>query len=255
VSDGHVYSTGRRVMVLGGTSEIALAIVRELQAQAPREVALLGRDREGLERAAAQLSSAGCQRMITLELDALATDRHGEMLDRAIAELGGVDIVVLAVGVLGERGGLPSDIPAALEVLQVNTVGAGSLLIHSAQKLREQGGGTLVVLSSVAAERARRANVVYGASKAGLDALAQGLGDDLCEDGVRVLVVRPGFVHTRMTQDLPAAPLASTPEAVARAVQAGLDNGSQTIWVPGALRWLMLVMRMLPRFVFRRLKQ
>jgi decaprenylphospho-beta-D-erythro-pentofuranosid-2-ulose 2-reductase len=255
VSNGHVYSTGRRVMVLGGTSEIALAIVRELQAQAPREVALLGRDREGLERAAAQLSSDGCQRIITLELDALATDRHSEMLDRAIAELGGADIVVLAVGVLGERGGLPSDIPAALEVLQVNTVGAGSLLIHSAQKLREQGGGTLVVLSSVAAERARRANVVYGASKAGLDALAQGLGDDLCEDGVRVLVVRPGFVHTRMTRDLPAAPLASTPEAVARAVQAGLDNGSQTIWVPGALRWLMLVMRMLPRFVFRRLKQ
>jgi decaprenylphospho-beta-D-erythro-pentofuranosid-2-ulose 2-reductase len=255
VSNGHVYSTGRRVMVLGGTSEIALAIVRELQAQAPREVALLGRDREGLERAAAQLSSDGCQRIITLELNALATDLHSEMLDRAIAELGGADIVVLAVGVLGERGGLPSDIPAALEILQVNTVGAGSLLIHSAQKLREQGGGTLVVLSSVAAERARRANVVYGASKAGLDALAQGLGDDLCEDGVRVLVVRPGFVHTRMTQDLPAAPLASTPEAVARAVQAGLDNGSQTIWVPGALRWLMLVMRMLPRFVFRRLKQ
>jgi decaprenylphospho-beta-D-erythro-pentofuranosid-2-ulose 2-reductase len=255
VSNGHVYSTGRRVMVLGGTSEIALAIVRELQAQAPREVALLGRDREGLERAAAQLSSDGCQRIITLELNALATDRHSEMLDRAFAELGGADIVVLAVGVLGERGGLPSDIPAALEVLKVNTVGAGSLLIHSAQKLREQGGGTLVVLSSVAAERARRANVVYGASKAGLDALAQGLGDDLCEDGVQVLVVRPGFVHTRMTQDLPAAPLASTPEAVARAVQAGLDNGSQTIWVPGALRWLMLVMRMLPRFVFRRLKQ
>jgi decaprenylphospho-beta-D-erythro-pentofuranosid-2-ulose 2-reductase len=255
VSDGHVYSTGRRVMVLGGTSEIALAIVRELQAQAPREVALLGRDREGLERAAAQLNSAGCQRIITLELDALATDRHGEMLDRAIAELGGADIVVLAVGVLGERGGLPSDIPGALEVLQVNTVGAGSLLIHSAQKLSQQGGGTLVVLSSVAAERARRANAVYGASKAGLDALATSLGDDLQDQGVRVLVVRPGFVHTRMTRDLPAAPLASTPEAVARAVRAGLDSGSQTIWVPGALRWLMLVIRHLPRSLFRRMRQ
>ncbi len=255
MSDGHVYSTGRRVMVLGGTSEIALAIVGELQAQAPREVALLGRDREGLERAAAQLSSAGCQRIITVELDALATDRHSEMLDRAIAELGGADIVVLAVGVLGERGGLPSDIPAALEVLQVNTVGAGSLLIHSAQKLREQGGGTLVVLSSVAAERPRRANVVYGASKAGLDALAQGLGDELHDQGVRILVVRPGFVDTRMTRGLDPAPLATTPQALARVVVDGLDRRAHTVWAPRTLRWLMLVMRMLPRFVFRRLKQ
>jgi decaprenylphospho-beta-D-erythro-pentofuranosid-2-ulose 2-reductase len=252
---GHVFSTGRRVMVLGGTSEIALEIVRELQAQAPREVALLGRDREGLARAAAELGEAGCQRAITFELDALASDRHAEILERAFAELGGADIVVLAVGLLGERGGLPSDIDAAVEVLQVNLVGAGSLLMRCASKLRDQGGGAIVVLSSVAAERPRRANAVYGASKAGLDALARGLGDDLQGEGVRVLVVRPGFVHTRMTRDLPAAPLATTPEVVARAVREGLDSGSQTIWVPGPLRWLMLIMRHLPRPLFRRMKQ
>jgi decaprenylphospho-beta-D-erythro-pentofuranosid-2-ulose 2-reductase len=252
---GHVFSTGRRVMVLGGTSEIALEIVRELQAQAPREVALLGRGREGLARAAAELGEAGCQRTITFELDALASDRHGEILERAFAELGGADIVVLAVGLLGERGGLPSDIDAAVEVLQVNLVGAGSLLMRCARKLRDQGGGAIVVLSSVAAERPRRANAVYGASKAGLDALARGLGDDLQGEGVRVLVVRPGFVHTRMTRDLPAAPLATTPEVVARAVREGLDSGSQTIWVPGPLRWLMLIMRHLPRPLFRRIKQ
>jgi decaprenylphospho-beta-D-erythro-pentofuranosid-2-ulose 2-reductase len=255
VSGGHIHSTGRRVMVLGGTSEIALAIVRELQSQAPREVALLGRDVDGLASAASELSAAGCQRTITFELDARATDRHAAVLERAFAELGGADIVVLAVGLLGERGGLPSDIGAAVEVLDVNLVGAGSLLMHCASVLRDARGGSIVVLSSVAAERPRRANAVYGASKAGLDALARGLGDDLQDEGVRVLVVRPGFVHTRMTQGLSPAPLSTTPEVVARAVREGLDGGAQTIWVPGPLRWLMLIMRYLPRPIFRRMKQ
>jgi decaprenylphospho-beta-D-erythro-pentofuranosid-2-ulose 2-reductase len=255
VSGASPRSSGRRVVVLGGTYEIALAIVRQLQRGAPREVALLGRDRAALSSCAQELRAAGCPRVVELELDALETDRHAECVERAFTELGGADIVVLAVGVLGERGGLPQDVAGAVEVMQVNLVGAGSLLIHAARRLREQGGGTIVVLSSVAAERPRRANAVYGASKAGLDALAQGLADDLHEQGVRVLVVRPGFVHTRMTRGLDPAPLASTPEAVAGAVVDGLDRGAQTIWAPRALRLVMLVMRMLPRPLFRRLEQ
>jgi decaprenylphospho-beta-D-erythro-pentofuranosid-2-ulose 2-reductase len=243
------------VLVLGGSSEIALAIVRALQSRAPREVALLGRDVGALERAAQGVRDAGAARVVAFELDALATERHGEVLQRAAAELGGADIVILAVGQLGARGGMPADIPAAVELLEVNTVGAGSLLMHSARLLRDGGGGAIVVLSSVAAERPRRANAVYGASKAGLDALARGLGDDLEDAGVRVLVVRPGFVHTRMTAGLDPAPLASTPQAVADVVLDGLDGRAQTVWVPRALRFLMLVLRALPRAIFRRMKQ
>src|SRR6202035_86017 len=194
-------------------------------------------------------------RVGTVQLDALALDGHGAALDGAFGELGGADIVILAVGVLGARGGLPDDVAAASEVLQVNVVGAGSLLMHAARRLRDGGGGSLVVLSSVAAERPRRANAVYGASKAGLDALAQGLGDDLHDDGVRLLVVRPGFVHTRMTRGLDAAPLASTPEAVAATVLKGLDSGAHTIWAPRQLRLLMLVMKLIPRPLFRRIKR
>jgi decaprenylphospho-beta-D-erythro-pentofuranosid-2-ulose 2-reductase len=247
-------SVGRRVIVLGGTSEIALAIVRELQLRAPREVALVGRDQQGLARSAEALRAAGCPRALTLTLDALELERHSEVVGQAFAELGGGDIVLLAVGTLGsERGGLPDDIAAAVGVLQVNLVGAGSLLMQAARHLRAAGSGTLVVLSSVAAERPRRANAVYGASKAGLDALAQGLADDLYEDGVRVLVVRPGFVHTRMTRGLDPAPLASTSEDVAAAVLAGLDSGAQTIWAPRPLRLLMLAMRVIPRSLFRRI--
>lgn len=249
-------SEGRRVIVLGGTSEIALEIVRALQQRTPREVALVGRDREGLARSAEQLRAAGSPRVATFTLDALELERHSEVVGHAFEELGGGDIVLLAVGTLGsERGGQPEDVAGAVRVLQVNLVGAGSLMMEATRRLRAAGGGTLVVLSSVAAERPRRANAVYGASKAGLDALAQGLADDLYEDGVRVLVVRPGFVHTRMTRGLDPAPLASTPEAVAAAVLAGLDSGAQTVWAPRPLRLLMLAMRLIPRPLFRRIKR
>ena len=241
--------------MLGGTSEIALAIVRELQTRAPREVALVGRDPGALARVVEDLRAAGCPRAIALELDALETDRHAEIVGEAFEQLGGADIVILAVGILGERGGLPVDVAGAVEVLRVNVVGAGSLLIHAARHLRDSGGGALVALSSVAGERPRRGNVVYGASKAGLDALAQGLGDALHDDGVRVLVVRPGFVHTRMTSGLDPAPLSTTPEVVARVVVDGLDRGAHSVWAPPALRWLMTVVRMLPRPLFRRMKQ
>ena len=248
-------AAGRRVMLLGGTSEIGDAIVRRLQRESPREVVLVGRGAAQLEAAAEGLRAAGCAAVSGVVLDAVDVDRHAEVLERAFAELGGADIVVLAVGVLGERGGLPEDIAAAVEVMRVNFLGAGSLLMHCARELRSRGGGTLVVLSSVAAERARRSNAVYGASKAGLDALTQGLGDALYEDGVRTLVVRPGFVRTRMTAGLDAAPLSTTPEAVAERVFDGLEGGASTVWAPRPLRLLMFVMRMLPRPIFRRIKQ
>ena len=252
---GSAGSAGRRVIVLGGTSEIALAIVRELQSRAPREVALVGRDPGELARAAESLRADGCPDAITLQLDALQIERHAEIVGEAFDRLGGADIVILAVGVLGERGGLPADIAGAVEVLQVNLVGAGSLLIHAAHRLRDGGGGALVVLSSVAAERPRRGNVVYGASKAGLDALAQGLGDALHDDGVRVLVVRPGFVHTRMTRGLqPGAavhhPAGGRPRRRRRARSRRTHGmGAAGLALADAL------VRMLPRPLFRRIKQ
>jgi decaprenylphospho-beta-D-erythro-pentofuranosid-2-ulose 2-reductase len=255
VSGSLTYALGRRVLLLGGTSEIGLAIVAELQAHAAREVALLGRDAAGMEDAATALRDAGVRRVLTSPLDAARTDEHAAALERAIDELGGADVAILAVGVLGERGGMPGDVAAAVELMHVNAVGAGSLLLHTARLMCERGGGAIVVLSSVAAERPRRANAVYGASKAALDALARGLGDELEDEGVRILVVRPGFVHTRMTRGLQPAPLATTPKAVAEAVSGALDGPAQVIWVPGPLRWLMLLLRLLPRAIFRRMRQ
>jgi decaprenylphospho-beta-D-erythro-pentofuranosid-2-ulose 2-reductase len=123
----------------------------------------------------------------------------------------------------------------------------------SLRSLREQGHGTLVVLSSVAAERPRASNAIYGAAKAGLDALAQGLGDSVAGSGVRVLVVRPGFVKTRMTAGLKPPPFATTPDAVAAATSRALRRGAHTVWAPGALRYVFAVLRHLPRAVYRRM--
>lgn len=248
-------SVQQRVIVLGGTSEIALAIVSELQRRAPREVVLAARDRNGLQAAAEELRSQGCTRVSTIEFDALDIDSHVGLVDRAFAEHGGGEIVILAVGVLGQRGGLPADLADAVEVMQVNFVAAGSLLICAARRLRDGKGGTIIVLSSAAGARPRRANVVYGAAKAGLDFLARGLGDDLHDDGVRVLVVRPGFVHTRMTVGLEPAPMASTPQAVARDAVDALGTNRQVLWSPRGLRWPMLVIRALPRVILRRMRR
>lgn len=243
----------RRVLVIGGSSEIAGEIAAALIGEGTREIVLAGRDAGALASAGATLRERGAERVESVMLDAARTFAHEAALRSAFELLGGIDLAILAVGVLGARGGLPDDIPAAVEVLRVNTVGAGSLLMETARLLREQGGGTIVVLSSVAAERPRAANAVYCASKAGLDALSQALDDDLAAAGVRVMVVRPGFVRTRMTDGLPPAPLATSAAAVARETVRGLQRGSHTVWAPGRLRWLMLALRMLPRSVFRRI--
>jgi decaprenylphospho-beta-D-erythro-pentofuranosid-2-ulose 2-reductase len=241
-------------VVLGGTSEIAEAIVRHLAVGQACDVALVGRDVAGLKRVSERLLAAGCASAHVLGgLDASAVASHRAILARAFELLGEVDLVILAVGVLGERGGLPEDIAAALEVLEVNALGSSSLVLESARALSERGGGTLVVLSSLAAERPRRANVVYSASKAALDGLSQGLADALRPAGVRIVVVRPGFVHTRMTSGLPAPPFACSPQTVANATVRGLNRGAQTVWAPAALRWAGIAMRLMPRALFRRL--
>ncbi|MDQ6778174.1 MAG: SDR family NAD(P)-dependent oxidoreductase, partial [Actinomycetota bacterium] len=198
----------RRVLLLGGSSEIGLAIVRRLARDRPVRAYLVGRDRERVEWAGHELAREGIEVGPLEILDAADTSAHAGVLARTFEDAGGFDVVVLAVGILGAQEGLDADPAVATEVLDVNFLGSGSLLMHSLRALRDQHHGTLVVLSSVAGERVRSTNAVYGAAKAGLDALAQGLADAAAGSGARVLVVRPGFVVTRMTEGLPRAPLA-----------------------------------------------
>jgi decaprenylphospho-beta-D-erythro-pentofuranosid-2-ulose 2-reductase len=245
--------SGRRVLLVGGSSEIGLAIVRRMAAEGPLYPYLLGRDRERLDEASAILQRAGCASVDFDVVDAADFPEHGEAVGRAFERAGGFDVVVLAIGVLGAQEGVDADPATACEVMQINFVGVGSLMLQCLRRLRENRHGTLVVLSSVAAERPRAGNAIYGAAKAGLDALAQGLADATAKSGASVLVVRPGFVRTRMTAGLPSAPFATTPEAVAQATVRALGSRSHTIWVPSHLRFVFAVLRHLPRPLYRRL--
>jgi decaprenylphospho-beta-D-ribofuranose 2-oxidase len=243
----------KRVLLLGGTSEIGLAIVRRLMEDGPVRPYLIGRDRTRLSEALADLERAGGASGEADVVDADEIDGHAPAIARAFERTGGFDLVVLAVGVLGAQAGVDAEREEALQVMRVNFLGSGSLLLECLTRLREQGSGALIVLSSVAAERPRASNAIYGAAKAGLDALAQGLADATADSGVRVLVVRPGFVTTKMTEGLEPAPMATTPQAVAEATVAALSGRAHTVWVPGRLRLVFSVLRHLPRQVFRRL--
>ncbi|MGI8506637.1 MAG: SDR family NAD(P)-dependent oxidoreductase [Solirubrobacteraceae bacterium] len=242
-----------RTLLVGGSSEIGLAIVRRLRDDGPVSALLLGRDRGRLEAASGSLQQVGVA-PVDLELvDAEDVAGHERAVASAFEHDSGVDVVVVAIGVLGAQAGLDADPDEAAEVMRVNFLGAGSLLLHCLRRLRAQGRGTLIVLSSVAAERPRAGNAIYGAAKAGLDALAQGLADATAGSGVRILVVRPGFVTTRMTAGLKPAPMATTADAVADATVRALETRAHTVWVPGRLRWMFAVLRHAPRALFRRL--
>lgn len=240
------------VLVLGGTSEIALATVRALPGRRLRRVVLAGRPSSGLDAAAADLSAAGIAGVVTEAFDATDTASHGAIID-GIFSGGDVDLVILAFGLLGDQMEAEADPNLAVMVATTNYTGAVSVGLHVARRLRAQGHGVLVVLSSVAGQRGRRSNYVYGSTKAGLDAFAQGLGDALHGSGASVLVVRPGFVRTRMTEGMAEAPMTVGPEDVATTIVTALRKGRETVYAPGPLRFVMAGLKSLPRPVFRKL--
>jgi decaprenylphospho-beta-D-erythro-pentofuranosid-2-ulose 2-reductase len=239
--------------VLGGNSELGAAVTRRLAAGGLRRVALAVRD-PARARHAGDLRAAGLEVHVTA-FDADDMAGHPAAVDAVFAALRDVDCALVAFGVLGDQARLEADHEAAAAVARTNYVGAVSVMTIVAERLRAQGHGSIAVLSSVAGERVRRANYVYGSAKAGLDGFAQGLGDALAPDGIRVLVVRPGFVHTQMTEGREPAPFATDPAAVAEQVVAGLRRGAHTVWAPPALRWVFVVMRHLPRVAWRRLER
>ena len=253
MNDAH--GSPQSVLVLGGTSEIARAVLGRLAARRARTVVLAGRDPAGLDGVAGELRDAGVTTVETVAFDALDTDSHAGLVDDVFDRHGDVDLVLVAFGELGDQATLEKDPDAAARLTRVNSVGAVSVGLAVAARLREQGHGTLVALSSVAAERPRRSNFVYGASKAGMDAFFRGLGESLRGSGARVMVVRPGFVHTRMTAGLPPQPFATTPDAVAGVVVRGLETGADVVWAPPVLRPVMTILRHLPAPVFRRLER
>lgn len=239
------------ILLLGGTSEIGLAVVEAFAGDRPMRVVLAARHSERLDRAKVRLEKLGCA-VELVEFDARALDTHADVVRKAFAG-GDIDVALVAFGVLGDPEQAWTDVDAAIEVAQVNYTAAVAVGVALAERFRAQGHGALVAFSSVAGERARRSNFVYGSSKAGMDAFYSGLTEALRHDGVGVTVVRPGFVHTRMTEGLKPAPLSTTPDKVAAIVVDAVRNRRELVWAPASLRAVMSVLRHLPRAVFRRL--
>jgi decaprenylphospho-beta-D-erythro-pentofuranosid-2-ulose 2-reductase len=238
------------IVLLGGTSEIGRAIVDELLSPATRLLVLACHHTDTAEPE--RFRGDGLT-VDVVPFDAGATATHAGFVNELASKHGDLDVVIVAFGVLGSQEQFDADPQAAAEAVHVNYTGAVSSTLAVAAQMRRQGHGHIVVLSSVAGERGRASNYVYGSSKAGLDAFAQGLGDALSGSGVQVTVVRPGFVHTKMTRGLKSAPLATTPRVVGELTVAGMRKGKHTVWAPGGLRYVFMVLRHTPRPIFRRL--
>jgi decaprenylphospho-beta-D-erythro-pentofuranosid-2-ulose 2-reductase len=238
------------IVLFGGTSDIGRAIVDALVSPATTAVVLAARQPEDVDTSDLE------KRAVTLDLvgvDATETAEHDGLVDRLVATHGDLDVAIVAFGQLGDADQLAGDASAAVALVDVNFTGAVSICTVLAAQFRRQGHGRLILLSSVAGERVRKANYVYGATKAGIDGFAQGLGDALAGSGASVLIVRPGWVHSKMTAGSEPKPLATTPEAVAAATVKALRTGRRVVWVPAALRPLMAIARHLPTPLWRRL--
>ena len=246
-----------RVLLLGGTSEIGLAILSALRLPAGTEVILAGRDTQRLESAGKALAGV---HVSVAPYDALDVASHQAFAD-AICAAGVPDLVIAATGVLIPQPVAAKDVSQAAAMITTNFTGHVTTLLALAGPMRARGRGTIVVLSSIAAIRPRKFNSVYGAAKAGLDAFARGLADELHGTGVEVLLVRPGFVAGRMTEGMTPAPMATTPAGVGAAVSAALDPATLrakrtgVVWVPAPLAGLAAAMRMVPRPLWRKLER
>jgi decaprenylphospho-beta-D-erythro-pentofuranosid-2-ulose 2-reductase len=239
----------KSALVLGGGSEIAAAVVAEAGRRGLQKVVLAARrPDEALENFR---SIAPSMEAVAIEWDALDIDSHSPMIERAFAELGAIDLVVCGVGMLGHHAGLSMRPDEVDLMVRTNFSGPAAALTEMAPRMQAHGHGTIVVLSSVAAIRARKSNYAYGSSKAGLDAFAQGLGDALHNSGVRVLVVRPGFVTTRMTEGLDPAPFHTDAAAVAKRTMDAVQAGKHTVMAPGVLTPLFAVLRNAPKWLWR----
>ena len=241
------------ILLLGGTSEIGLAICERYLRNAPARVVLACMPGDPLrDTAKAQLTQAGAKSVEVIDFDAVDTGSHPAVIEAAF-EGGDVDVAIVAFGLLGDAEELWQNQRKAVQIAEINYTAAVSVGVLLGERMRAQGFGRIIAMSSVAGERVRRSNFVYGSTKAGLDGFYLGLGEALREYGVRVLVIRPGQVRTRMSAHVKEAPLTVDKEYVAELAVTASAKGKELVWAPGTFRYVMMVLRHIPRPIFRRL--
>ena len=241
------------ILLLGGTSEIGLAICERYLQNAHARIILAAMPDDPLrEEAVAQMKAAGARSVELVDFEALEPEDHPKVFDQIFAN-GDVDVAVVAFGLLGDAEELWQNQRKAVQIAGINYTAAVSVGVLLAEKMRAQGFGQIIVMSTVAGERVRRSNFVYGSTKAGLDGFYLGLADALREYGVHVLVIRPGQVRTRMSAHVKEAPLTVDKEYVANLAVTSAAKGKELVWAPAAFRYVMVVLRHIPRSVFRKL--
>jgi decaprenylphospho-beta-D-erythro-pentofuranosid-2-ulose 2-reductase len=242
-----------RAAFVGATRGMGRALSRRM-AERGDALWLLGRHADDLEASCRDLRARGAPAaMGHAPLDLASPEGFGGALDAADRGLGGADALVVTAGAFGRQEELAQDPARLAAMLQVNLTGTVVLCQMAAGRLAARGGGTVCAFSSVAGDRPRRSNYLYGASKAGLSAFLEGLGHAYASQGVRVVCVRPGFVRTAMTEGLPVPPFAGDPEGVAAAVLRAIDSGRPVVYAPPVWRWIMRAIRLLPAVAMRRL--
>lgn len=239
------------VVIFGGRSEIGLQIATRL---APgRTVVLAARRSATLTTEADAVRAAGAAQMHTVEFDADDVVSHSRLVAALVADHGPIDVAVLAFGILGDQRRAESDSAHAAQIAHTDYVAQVGLLTELAAGMRAAGTGTILTFSSIAGVRVRRANYIYGSAKAGLDGFCSGLAQALHGSGVRLLVIRPGFVIGRMTEGMAPAPFSSTPGQVADAAVRALAGRRRRVWVPWQVGGIAAVFRILPGPIWRRL--
>ncbi len=243
----------RRVLIVGATSAIAEATAR-LFAMDSARLFLAARDAQRLAAIADDLKLRGATQVETAPFEATDFSSHRGLVEEAFARLGGLDTVLIAHGTLPDQKACQDSFYETHRQIEVNALSAISLLTELANRFEAQKGGTLAVISSVAGDRGRQSNYVYGTAKAAVSTFLQGLRNRLAPFGVHVLTVKPGFVDTPMTRDFPKGALWATPERVARKIYRAIERKSNVIYVPGFWRPVMQAIRAIPERFFVRLR-
>lgn len=243
----------QHILLLGGTSDIGLAIVEEFLSSGSATVTLAARKTSShLDAAVKKIEAAGATAVNVIDFDATDFSSHPKVIDAAW-EHGEVDVAIVAFGTLGDAEELWQNQEKAVASAQINYTGGVSVGVLLGQKMKAQRHGTIVALSSVAGVKVRRSNFVYGSTKAGFDGFYEQLGEALREFGARVLLVRPGQVRTKMSADVEEAPLTVDREDVAKAVVDGVINKKDTVWVHPLFQYVTMVLQHIPKPIFRKL--
>lgn len=243
----------KKILIIGATSAIATACARVWAAQ-DAEFFLVGRNNEKLEQTAADLKARGAKAVTLHIMDSTDFSAHPAMLDDCLAVLSQIDIALIAHGTLPDQKACEQDEVVALQEFSNNCTSVIALLTRLANQLETQRCGTLAVISSVAGDRGRASNYLYGAAKAAVSTFCEGLRVRLFKVGVHVITIKPGFVDTPMTKGLALPPaLVAKPEQVAQRIVKGIERKVATLYAPGFWALIMLVIRMIPQPIFKRL--